>query len=111
LYRDIILVILFAPEVCANLKSIGNLAEMALSHRQGVLRNNKNTSFNQHQRSFSLRVQGYSSCAISTAQIIDGKKVAEEIRKEIAAEVQKLKAEHGMTPGLGKFVSQGGVQS
>ncbi len=35
-----------------------------------------------------------------TAQIIDGKAIAATIRAEIAAEVAKLKEEHGVTPGL-----------
>ncbi len=34
------------------------------------------------------------------ARIIDGKVIAEEIRKEIAAETAELKAKHGITPGL-----------
>ena len=46
-------------------------------------------------RKTSLRV----SC---TAQIIDGKKMAEEIRGEIAVEVQKLKLNYSLTPGLGE---------
>ncbi len=35
-----------------------------------------------------------------SALIIDGKKIAAEIREEIKKEVEKLKAEHGITPGL-----------
>jgi methylenetetrahydrofolate dehydrogenase (NADP+)/methenyltetrahydrofolate cyclohydrolase len=35
-----------------------------------------------------------------TARIIDGKAVAASIREEIAAETARLKAEHGITPGL-----------
>ncbi len=35
-----------------------------------------------------------------TAKIIDGKSIAEQIRKEIAADTEKLKREHGITPGL-----------
>ena len=35
-----------------------------------------------------------------TATKIDGAKTAEEIRGEVAAEVAKLKQEHGVTPGL-----------
>lgn len=35
-----------------------------------------------------------------TAGIIDGKKIAEDIRKEIAAEVQQLQAKAGRAPGL-----------
>jgi methylenetetrahydrofolate dehydrogenase (NADP+)/methenyltetrahydrofolate cyclohydrolase len=35
-----------------------------------------------------------------TAKIIDGKQVAEEIRKELAAEAAQLKAQHGIVPGL-----------
>ena len=34
------------------------------------------------------------------AKIIDGKAIAEEMRGEIRAEVEKLKSEHGVTPGL-----------
>ncbi|HEX5379694.1 MAG TPA: bifunctional methylenetetrahydrofolate dehydrogenase/methenyltetrahydrofolate cyclohydrolase FolD [Phenylobacterium sp.] len=37
---------------------------------------------------------------MSQAQIIDGKALAERIRVEVAAEVVRLKAEHGLTPGL-----------
>jgi len=35
-----------------------------------------------------------------SAKIIDGRAVANEMRREIAAEVEQLKAEHGLTPGL-----------
>ncbi len=35
-----------------------------------------------------------------SAAIIDGKKIAEEIKQEIKAEADKLKAEKGLTPGL-----------
>ena len=35
-----------------------------------------------------------------SAKIIDGKAIAEEMRAEIKTEAQKLKAEHGVTPGL-----------
>jgi len=35
-----------------------------------------------------------------TARIIDGKLIAAEIRKELAAETAELKARHGITPGL-----------
>ena len=49
----------------------------------------------RRQRESSLRV----NCI---AQIIDGKKVAEEIRGEIAVEVQKLKLNNSLTPGLGE---------
>ncbi|GAX79719.1 hypothetical protein CEUSTIGMA_g7160.t1 [Chlamydomonas eustigma] len=73
---------------------------MALSHRHNASQRSKHVSHQRHRQSLSVRVNACSSSAISTAQIIDGKKIAEEIRKEIAAEVQKLKAEHGMTPGL-----------
>ncbi|MEW5301965.1 MAG: hypothetical protein WDW36_004788 [Sanguina aurantia] len=38
--------------------------------------------------------------ATHVAQLIDGKKIAEDIRKEIAAEVVLLKASTGVTPGL-----------
>lgn len=34
------------------------------------------------------------------AKIIDGQAIANEMRQEIAAEVEQLKAEHGLTPGL-----------
>ena len=34
------------------------------------------------------------------ARIIDGKKIAAEIRAEVKEQVQKLKSEHGVTPGL-----------
>ncbi|MES2896835.1 MAG: bifunctional methylenetetrahydrofolate dehydrogenase/methenyltetrahydrofolate cyclohydrolase FolD [Pseudomonadota bacterium] len=37
---------------------------------------------------------------MSQAQIIDGKATAERIRAEVAVEVARLKAEHGLTPGL-----------
>ena len=35
-----------------------------------------------------------------TAKIIDGKQIAEEIRKELAVETALLKEKHGITPGL-----------
>jgi methylenetetrahydrofolate dehydrogenase (NADP+)/methenyltetrahydrofolate cyclohydrolase len=35
-----------------------------------------------------------------TAKIIDGKAVAEEIRKELAVEAAKIKEQHGIVPGL-----------
>jgi len=35
-----------------------------------------------------------------SAKIIDGRAIADEIRQEIAAEVEQLKAEHGLVPGL-----------
>ncbi len=35
-----------------------------------------------------------------SAKIIDGRAIAKEMRQEIAAEVEQLKAEHGITPGL-----------
>ncbi len=35
-----------------------------------------------------------------TAMIIDGKKIAAEIREDIKREVERLKKEHGITPGL-----------
>ena len=41
-----------------------------------------------------------SAAAVATAQIIDGKKVAEQLRSEIAEEVKKMQAAHGLTPGL-----------
>ena len=34
------------------------------------------------------------------AEIISGKKIAEEMREEFKAEIEKLKEEHGITPGL-----------
>ncbi len=34
------------------------------------------------------------------AEIISGKKIAAEVRKELAVEVEKLKEEHGLVPGL-----------
>ena len=34
------------------------------------------------------------------AKIIDGKRIAETIRGELATEIEKLKNEHGVTPGL-----------
>src|SRR4051794_12501702 len=35
-----------------------------------------------------------------TARIIEGLPVAERVRAEVAAEVARLKAEHGLKPGL-----------
>jgi len=35
-----------------------------------------------------------------TARIIDGKAIAAELRTRVAAEVQRLRAEHGLEPGL-----------
>src|SRR5579864_9675706 len=35
-----------------------------------------------------------------TAQIIDGKRIAAELRARVAAEVARVKLEHGLTPGL-----------
>ncbi len=35
-----------------------------------------------------------------SAKIIDGQAIANEMRREIAAEVEQLRAEHGLTPGL-----------
>ena len=35
-----------------------------------------------------------------TAEIIDGKSIAGEVRGQVAREVARLKAEHGLTPGL-----------
>jgi methylenetetrahydrofolate dehydrogenase (NADP+)/methenyltetrahydrofolate cyclohydrolase len=35
-----------------------------------------------------------------SAFVIDGKTIAAKVRSEVAAEVQRLKAEHGLTPGL-----------
>jgi methylenetetrahydrofolate dehydrogenase (NADP+)/methenyltetrahydrofolate cyclohydrolase len=37
---------------------------------------------------------------MSQARIIDGKAFAAQLREEVAAEVARLKAEHGLTPGL-----------
>jgi methylenetetrahydrofolate dehydrogenase (NADP+)/methenyltetrahydrofolate cyclohydrolase len=37
---------------------------------------------------------------MTTARIIDGKAYAEKVRDEVAAEVARIKAEHGVTPGL-----------
>ncbi len=34
------------------------------------------------------------------ARIIDGKAIAAEVRAEVAADVKKLQASHGITPGL-----------
>src|SRR5262252_8387293 len=34
------------------------------------------------------------------ARIIDGRPVAERVREQVAAEVARLKAEHGLKPGL-----------
>ena len=34
------------------------------------------------------------------AEIIDGKKIAETIRGELATEIETLKSKHGITPGL-----------
>ena len=34
------------------------------------------------------------------AELIDGKKIAAEVRAEVAAETAELKAAHGVTPGL-----------
>ena len=35
-----------------------------------------------------------------SAEIIDGKKIAEEIRAELSREIEGLKNSHGITPGL-----------
>ncbi len=37
---------------------------------------------------------------MSEARIIDGKKIAETLRARVAAEVARLKKDHGLTPGL-----------
>lgn len=37
---------------------------------------------------------------MSDAKIIDGKAFAANLRTDIAAEVSKLKSDHGVTPGL-----------
>ena len=37
---------------------------------------------------------------MSGAQIIDGKKIAADVRAEVAAEVARLMKEHGIKPGL-----------
>ncbi|HEX9920268.1 MAG TPA: bifunctional 5,10-methylene-tetrahydrofolate dehydrogenase/5,10-methylene-tetrahydrofolate cyclohydrolase, partial [Candidatus Methylomirabilis sp.] len=34
------------------------------------------------------------------AQIIDGKKVSQQIKAELKGEIQELKERHGLTPGL-----------
>jgi methylenetetrahydrofolate dehydrogenase (NADP+)/methenyltetrahydrofolate cyclohydrolase len=36
-----------------------------------------------------------------TADIIDGKAFAATVRTQVSAQVARLKAEHGITPGLG----------
>jgi methylenetetrahydrofolate dehydrogenase (NADP+)/methenyltetrahydrofolate cyclohydrolase len=38
--------------------------------------------------------------APATARLIDGKAYAERLRSEVAAQVARMKAEHGVTPGL-----------
>jgi methylenetetrahydrofolate dehydrogenase (NADP+)/methenyltetrahydrofolate cyclohydrolase len=38
--------------------------------------------------------------AIVTATIIDGKAIGQRLREEVADKVEKMKAEHGITPGL-----------
>jgi hypothetical protein len=48
-----------------------------------------------YSNNLSVRVR-----AAATASIIDGKKIAEDIRKEVAAEVTALKAATGRAPGL-----------
>ena len=35
-----------------------------------------------------------------TARIIDGKTIAADVRRQVAAEVRRLSADHGLTPGL-----------
>ena len=35
-----------------------------------------------------------------SARIIDGKAIAAELRGKVAAEVKRLTAQHGLTPGL-----------
>ncbi len=35
-----------------------------------------------------------------SAEIIDGKQIAEEIRRELRAEIERLSGNHGLTPGL-----------
>src|SRR6478735_2098449 len=35
-----------------------------------------------------------------TASVIDGKVIAAELRTRVAAEVARVKADHGLTPGL-----------
>jgi methylenetetrahydrofolate dehydrogenase (NADP+)/methenyltetrahydrofolate cyclohydrolase len=37
---------------------------------------------------------------VAAAQVIDGKALAERLRKEVASQVAKLKREHGVIPGL-----------
>uniref|UniRef100_A0A7S0RK13 Methenyltetrahydrofolate cyclohydrolase n=1 Tax=Chlamydomonas leiostraca TaxID=1034604 RepID=A0A7S0RK13_9CHLO len=46
------------------------------------------------------RVVQVQAATAQAAKIIDGKKIAEDIRGEIAAEVKELKAKTGKTPGL-----------
>ena len=43
---------------------------------------------------------------MTTARIIDGKAYAEKVRDEVAAEVARIKAEHGVTPGLAVLVGE-----
>jgi methylenetetrahydrofolate dehydrogenase (NADP+)/methenyltetrahydrofolate cyclohydrolase len=38
--------------------------------------------------------------AMATARVIDGKALAERLRKDVISQVAKLKREHGVTPGL-----------
>src|ERR1700755_2112722 len=35
-----------------------------------------------------------------TAQIIDGKRIAAELRERVAGEVARVRRDHGLTPGL-----------
>jgi methylenetetrahydrofolate dehydrogenase (NADP+)/methenyltetrahydrofolate cyclohydrolase len=37
---------------------------------------------------------------VATARVIDGNALAEQVRREVASQVAKLKREHGVTPGL-----------
>ena len=37
---------------------------------------------------------------MTTAQVIDGKAIAEKVRQQVAADVAALKRDHGLTPGL-----------
>jgi hypothetical protein len=51
-------------------------------------------------RSFSCRARRQAVHARASAQLIDGKQIAADIRQELAAEVATLKAATGKVPGL-----------
>ena len=57
---------------------------------------------NAAARRATLRVSAAApaAAAAGAAKVIDGKKIAEDIRKEIAAEVQQIRARTGKAPGL-----------